>query len=619
MKVIILFLLLSLAVLAPQSHAELTLLAEQVLTESESPFSRRVYSYDFAVSDFGQVHAVYSKPVPGEDRARIMYVTKQVGADWPAEIDHLVLEEHGPVDSVSTWVLLDAQGIAHVSYLVKRDFVDERGYTHSSGLVHQTIEQGVASAKTNVASGAFHTRMQLNAAGEPIFAREYEVFQDENGRFLSPPYARALRLLLPQNGSWVGKVLSLPYPAQSNLTRTECLNDAKSCHYRLANFIYDSQRNRFHLAYGDGNANALRAAYPTSNPPATSGVYFPPGSGHKLWYAYSDTVLDASGNINGSSSWNISVIDNSGNLSENEFWTDLVLDTNGDPYAASYRYATDSSGVHHGSSAIFARFVEGAWQERTVAGTSTGAALHRAGMGPKILIDAQGQFHGIWDNSPDKPIDSISPLGTTMYRYSPDGVDWRTRQVVLPHSVEGFNRAALYDDKLLLMVLGDARSPRLTFAEYQMPRAGDNLFEIQTDKMFYGPGEAIQIHARLQGQGNGDIYVIAAGPYNEATDGSLIPVSSTFSFRSLGADLGWRTIDVANLAATPPTLANIPLSGFHGDLFSLTAGTSIPFANPARYVVYSVINQAGAPLGQLTSPLHAYQLHVCTQTNCGEL
>jgi hypothetical protein len=603
-------------------QAELTLLAEEKLTDSENDFSRRIYSYDFAVSADGTIHAVYSKPVPGANRAQVIYMTKAVGGAWPAESARTVLEEYGTVDTNSTWILLDKNGVAHASYLVRRDFIDENNYTAESGLVYQKINNATPSAKINVASGAFHTRMQLSKDGQPIFAREYEIFMDEDGALLPQPYARALRLLLPQSGlanTWISKVLSLPYPTLEGITEAACLANAKACKYRLANFIFDSSNNRFHIAYGDHDGAALHAAYPTANPPATSGTYFPPGAGHKLWYAVSDNVLSMSGAPNASSDWQISLVDASGNLAENEFWTDLVLDVQGAPYVTAYRYATDARGIHMGTSGIIGKYSAGSWQTATVAGSTTGASQHRAGMGAKILIDESGHFHGIWDNSPDKPIDSESPLGTTMYRYSPDGINWRTRQVILAHSVEGFVRAVIHSNRLLVMVLGDARTPRLTFAEYALPAANDNLLEIKTDKMFYGHGEQITLHARLQGQGNGDLYVVAAGPYDVASNGSLIPVASSFQYSYLTASLAWQPFAAENLLNIPPLLANVPLASFNSDLLLATAGVATPFHKPARYVVYSVINQPGKPLGALTSPLHSYQLHVCTQPRCAEM
>jgi hypothetical protein len=55
---------------------------------------------------------------------------------------------------------------------------------------------------------------------------------------------------------------------------------------------------------------------------------------------------------------------------------------------ASYRYATDAQGVQQGTSNIIAKFDGQAWNLQTVAGKTTGASPHRAGMGPKLLIDS---------------------------------------------------------------------------------------------------------------------------------------------------------------------------------------------------------------------------------------
>ncbi|OQK16700.1 hypothetical protein AU255_01985 [Methyloprofundus sedimenti] len=65
------------------AYAELTLLKEQLFTDSEESFQRRTYSYDFDVSPQGRVHAIYSKPVANEDRSQIIYVTKPVGGAGP--------------------------------------------------------------------------------------------------------------------------------------------------------------------------------------------------------------------------------------------------------------------------------------------------------------------------------------------------------------------------------------------------------------------------------------------------------------------------------------------------------------------------------------------------------
>ncbi|WP_221894529.1 hypothetical protein [Bathymodiolus japonicus methanotrophic gill symbiont] len=274
---------------------------------------------------------------------------------------------------------------------------------------------------------------------------------------------------------------------------------------------------------------------------------------------------------------------------------------------------------------IIAKFNGNSWNVPTVAGKTAGASPHRAGMGPKLLIDEAGGFHGIWDNSPDKPIDGINKLvrseedagGTTMYRYSPDGVSWQAaRQIILPFSVEGNCRAKLYNGKLLLMVLGDARNVRVVFAEYTLPAPIDNLFEISSDKMFYGEGETISLHARLQGSATGDLYVVVAGPYNLDAAGNLVPVAGAFQNYYLTPGLGWQTF--SDFSAIIPALNNFTLAPLNLDFSFPVAKRSVPFDKPARYIVYSAVNAPGQTLGNFITPVYSYEIHICNQPACGE-
>ena len=606
-KSVVLLTVLGLLMALP-GWAALTKLTEVTLTDSEDPFSRRIYSYDFDVTSDGMVHAVYSKPVVGEDRAQIIYAAKSVGGAWPPESQRTVLEEFGYVSSISTYIInAPRTDIIHICYLVERDFIDQNGITHSHGLVYQTIKNGVVGSKINISPGAFHTRMQLDEDGCAIFAREYEIFVTDDGVLLNPPFPKALRIQVPDKTRadyWTDRdyVFQLPSPVSA------------AEDYRLAQFVYDIDHGRYHLVYGDKDAVALQNAYPTTNPPVTpdkNPVPFPAGAGHKLWYAYSDDLEN----------WTTSLIDPSGDISENEFWTDFVLNDQGTPFVASYRYKTDFQGVQEGCTNIIGKFTSGAWQIQTVAGKTTGASPSRAGMGGGLVIDASGGLHGVWDNSPDKPIDAESGgvgAGTTMYRYSPDGESWDVRQPLLPYSAEGQCRMKLYDDKLLLMLLGDGQDARLIFSEFQIPTSTDHLFEISTDKMFYGMGETIKLHVRLQGDGSaqGDLYIVAAGPYNMNGAGQLQPIIST-QFYYLGPDVSWHVMGPS--LQMQPILSHFPLIDVNVDFLTSLAGSMVPFNNPARYVIYSVANDPEQPLGAFVTPLNSYMLHVCSQPGCGEL
>ncbi len=596
-------------------YAELTLLKKDIITDSEEPVKRRTYSYDFDVTKQGIIHAIYSKPVANKNRSQIIYMTKPVGGNWPEIKNRTVLEEFGNVETISTWLMLDSNDIAHISYIVNRDFVDKNGTTHTHGLVYQKIENGKVSKKTNVSPGGFHSRMQLNNKNQAIFAREYEAFMNKDGTFRKSPFPKALQLLIPSatiENTWHFSQLDLP----------------NAVDYRLGNFIYEAQRNRFHIIFGDQDAVFLRNTYPSTNPPVTPNdtpVPFPSGTGHKLWYAFSDNIINDLGNLNDNPTWKTSLIDNSGDISENEFWTDLVLDKTGTPFAANYRYATDEQGVQQGSSNIIGRFNGQSWVMQTVAGKTTGASQHRAGMGPKLLIDEDGGFHGIWDNSPDKPIDGVNkpipgttPGGAIMYRYSPDGKLWQTaKQILLPFSAEGTSRAKLFNGKLLHMVLGDARDTKVFFAEYNLPTPDKNLFEISSDKMFYGDGEIIRMHARIQGNTIGDLYAVVAGPYNVDSDGNLFPVTGTFKFSYLAPNFTWQPY--TDLTAIKPVIRNFSLGKYNVDFLFPIAKNTPPFANPARYVVYSAVNAPGLAIGNFLTPLYSYNIHICAQIGCSEL
>lgn len=587
--------------------AELHKLNDSVISDSEEPFSRRIYSYDFDISDDGIIHAIYSKPKPGTNRAQVIYMSKPIGGEWPAENKRIVLEENGLLNSISTWLIYDNKNkVAHVSYIVEKPFVD-LGVLLGNGVIYQTIANNIPGKQVNISSGEFHTRMQLDKNQQPIFAREYEVFLKPDGTIRQPPFPKALRLHLPTgNGTWTNRehILNLP-PAED---------------YRLSNFVYDPIKNRYHLTYGNKDAHKLRVQYPTTNPPLTNNstpVFFPPGQGHQLIYAYSDNL----------STWKTSTIDPSGDISENEFWSDLILDRQGKPYAASFRYKTDAQGVQQGSTGIFGSFNNEAWSIATVAGKTKGATEHRAGAAAKIVLDDEGGFHGVWDNSPDAPIDSESPNGTTMYHYSPDGQNWETRQMILPFSVEGPCRVKIYNNKLYLMVLSDYKDAKLVFAEYQLPFPGSDLMEVSTNKMFYGSGETIQFHVRMQGKlpHLSNLYLIAAGPYNVDSTGKLIELETT-RYHYLDQNLQWQTItDLANAA---PAAMNYQLINYSGFFIEAEAAISKAFAHPGRYRLYSFASLAGEEstiskaispwYTKSVSPWYISDIHVCNKAQCAD-
>ncbi|MEE9339972.1 MAG: hypothetical protein V3U87_18030 [Methylococcaceae bacterium] len=582
------------------ASSELTLQSLETVTDSEESFQRRTYSYDFDVSHEGVVHAVYAKPAIGRNRANIVYMSKKVGEKWPAENKRVILETDGRMGTISTNLIFDnAHNTVHISYIIERDFIDLNGVKHDTGLIYQKVVNGQVGEKISVSSGGYHTLMQLDENGRAIFIREYQVFLNSDGTFKTAPYPEALRIQLPlENNVWTDRlhILDLP-PAED---------------YRLANFVYDTNKGRYHIAYGNKNADFLRKTYPTTNPPVhdlSKAVPFPPGAGHDLIYAFSDDLQ----------TWHTSVVDNSGSISENEFWTDLIINED-KTHIVSFRYGTDAKGIQQGTSNIFATFAENTWDVMTVAGKTTGASTNRAGMGAKLLVDQVGGFHAFWDNSPDAPIDSESAKGTTMYRYSPDGKNWESRQVAFPFSDEGKIKAKLYNDRLLVMLLGDATDARVFFAEFKVPTSADELMEVSSDKMFYGLGEKINLYARLQGkkQSLSDLYLVVTGPYDKALSGELIPTLTT-AFHFFGSDYNWHKI--SDLMETQAVLSNFMLTDFHGFFTQAVANKTTPFNKPGRYRFYNVATAAGSNLKvfDLLTPLYTYDIHVCNQLNCAEI
>lgn len=607
------FILISMAFLmallpAVNVSAQLIKTSDVTLENSEQSYSRRLYSYDFDVSPDGTVHAVYALPVVGQNKTQIIYTSKQVGGQWPSEANRIVLDGNGLLGSISTFLIYDKNSdtvnVCYITQSFQGSSADGSGTSaDGTGLVYQTIKGGVPGPKVYVSPGGFNTRMQLDANGNPVFAREYQVFLNPDGSCCrSQPFPGALRILVPTAGStnkWTSNVLNLP------------ANSAQ--YYRLAGFVYDTAHKRYHILWGDHNAVTLSSEYPSQNNPVTAGVtavYFPPGAGHKLWYAYSDDLT----------TWTSSEVDSSGNISENEFWTDMITDSSGTPWVASYRYATDSTGRQEGTSNIIGNLTSGnTWAMETVEGKTTGASPARAGASSKLLVDSAGRFHGVWDDSPDKPIDADGADGNIMYRFSTDGKNWAARQALLPYSAEGQCRAKIYNNTLLLMVLGDFRNARLAFSEFIMPSPTDNLIDVTTDKMFYAPGETITLNTRYQGPSAGDYYLVAYGPFNVNSSACTTQSIPTTQYSYYGPDGGWHV--VSDISQARPFSADTSLSNSGSQPPSAVAGATAPFNYSGSYSLASFFLKPGTTLNasDLLAPVCSYGLHICSQAGCSEL
>ncbi len=562
--------------------AELTLLFDDTIEYSEDDYSRRIYAYDFVIDATGKIHILYGRPEPaGANRTQIIYATRQIGSGFEPTTK-MILEEYGDMGSISNNIVLGNDGTIHVSYLVKRDFkIPETGdFPHATGLVYQAISHGVAGEKSNVSAGSFHTRMQLDTDGSVIFIRERDLYEGN-----TVPYPRAFSLYKKQEGLWVeAKVI------------TNLLTASGLLEYRLADFMIDPNTGRYHLSYGDKDADTLRVNYPTANPGQVA-TPFPAGAGHNLIYAYSNDKGE---------SWQASIFDNSGSLSENEFWTDMLLDANGNPVIGMYHYATDANGIHNKTSNRVGRYDLniGAWDITTVAGKSPSVTSHRAGSALGLAMDAGGGLHGIWDNSPDSPIDAHaaqSQHGGTMYRYSPDGNNWDTRQILFNFSVEGKVRTKVFNDRLLVMFLGDHRKVRLLLAEFKLPSLTENLFEVLTDKSVYNRGENINFYARLQGDTYGDYYLLVDGPYDCSTKDDLsikqnCKAVSNGNYKTyyLNANQQWQIANNKSAAKPALTVAGTPKPQAQTCSSDQLCNFSLPVTDAGYYVAEVNLTEAAS-------------------------
>ncbi|NLG35481.1 MAG: hypothetical protein GX548_09030, partial [Lentisphaerae bacterium] len=403
--------LLLLLALAPSAAAiGIERISQVVVADSEEPFSRRIYSYDIDTDSAGNLHLVYARPVSGANACDIIYAT----GPSPSNLVSSVLATDAKLGSISTALLVDpATDIVHVSYILHQNDPD-------TCLVHQSITAGVPSAPHVVAFGGWHTKMQLNADGQPLFVRE-------NGT--------SLNLLWPAgDDAWTPIAFAPSGPIQ----------------YRIADFAYDPARWTYHVTYGD-NAGTHNGA------PL-----------HNLHYAFSQ----------GATHWDHEIVDDSLTLWELEFWTDLVIGGDGQPVVSMYKYAEYGGAYNTGTSLLLARRTGSAWNKQIIAGTIPGLTPpdHRAGMGGQILLDDFGILYGAWDNSPDTPIDFDGAYGNIAMNHAVSDSPWQSPFQVEPFSAEGFCRLALHGSNLYLFALAHYANAKLYLDHLHVDRSWDRTF-----------------------------------------------------------------------------------------------------------------------------------------------
>jgi len=183
---------------------------EVILEDSEEPFSRRIYSYDVAYDSQGDLQVVYSQPVPGQNRCRIIYTYGKVE---DLNNHKIILSENGKLGSVSTWLRVDQNDVVHISYIEFQNDPD-------TSLMYRTVTNSNLSGAVLVAKGGWHTKMALNQQGAPVFLRDGVHF---------------MQFYTPQNGSWSNIQVTLP----------------DENYFRGAQMRYDSTNQRYHISYGD--------------------------------------------------------------------------------------------------------------------------------------------------------------------------------------------------------------------------------------------------------------------------------------------------------------------------------------------------------------------------------
>jgi len=184
----------------------------RLIAESEEPLNRRIYSYDMGVDSSGNVHIVYSKPL-GERTAQIFYV-RRVAGTWASTL----LTASGFRASVSTFLVVDDSDRIHICYIKDEGSGESLYYTilHNGAVVKQ---------ETFVDSGGWHTRMQLDGNGYPVFIRDNETW---------PGRVSKLALVTTRDAvTWEKAFLDLPDVPK----------------FRIADFLVEN--GVYHITYGD--------------------------------------------------------------------------------------------------------------------------------------------------------------------------------------------------------------------------------------------------------------------------------------------------------------------------------------------------------------------------------
>lgn len=393
--------------------AALATVDAKVIADSEEPYSRRIYSYDMQVDSQGTLHIIYSKPL-GDRTAEIFYV-RRIGGDWQPPI---LLTANGFRASISTFMVAGSDDCIHVCYI--KDGAPE-------SLYYRKIINGTPAAEIYVDSGGWHSRMQLDAQGRPVFVRDNEDWQ-------ANPAVSKLAMLTTQNGTtWNKTFLSLP-PVNA---------------FRIAGFLVDN--GVYHITYGD-------SAYIKPVLTGFGSTTYQNGVFHNLHYA---TSQDGQG-------WTDSTIDSSGTLYELEFWTALVLD-GGSPVVSMFKYSEYGNKYASGTTTMLAKLQGTEWQKKIITNTKYPDCNEGSSVG--MVVNGPDDYFGGWDNSPVYPQDDnfLGVRGNiALARGGAAGGEWTQKAQVAPFSLEGVARLRIHGGKLFFLALGDYVDAKLYFYEYDI-------------------------------------------------------------------------------------------------------------------------------------------------------
>ncbi len=414
----ILLTLLGLFLPSEQVWAKLAPLDSRAITDSEEPFERRVYGYAMDVDSLGNVHIVYTKPIPNTNSGQVIYERRLAGV-WQTP---QILSNQGWIATRSTHLLVAPDNTVHICYIT--------GNVSGQNLVYRKVVNGALGSERNVSPGGWHSQMQLDDAGRAMFIREGDNYPDPGSRF---------KLFTTNDDiSWTERATNL----------------INSNQFTIGNFIYSN--GKYHLTYGDG-------AYTKPVLKGKGSNEYIDGKFHNFYYASSSDGI----------TWTPSLVDDSGTLYEMEFWTSLIIN-NEVPVLSFFKYDEYNQQYGCGTSLLMAQQYDGnKWKKRIIAGSNF--PYSDAGMGASMVSLGSNDIIAAWNDSPLSPIDFFEqPMtgGTVLFRSGADG-SWQHGWLLDPFSAEGTVILRVNGNRLYSLVLGDWEDTKLYFREYIIPSISD--------------------------------------------------------------------------------------------------------------------------------------------------